>query len=89
MENDKLRSSDSLHKKAKYVLHFLMMGTVKFLIATFRLKKTRIKLFIFITLLRFSKKFVLSRKIAREIDSLMDCKCLHCCQTFRKFHIPS
>ena len=75
------RSPDSLHKNAIYVSHFLTC-VLLFLIATFRLKKNLNQVIHFyysasIFHSRKSKKFLLSRTIARDIDSLMDYKCRH------------
>ena len=70
-----LKSPDSLHKNAKYISYFLTC-ILLFLIATFRLKKNLNQVIHFyysasIFHTRKSKKFLLSRTIARDIDSLM------------------
>lgn len=81
IENDKLNEPGFPSQNAIYVSHFLTC-VLLFLIATFRLKKNLNQVIHFyysasIFHSRKSKKFPLSRTIARDIDSLMDYKCRH------------
>lgn len=81
IENDKLKEPGFPPQKCYICITFLTC-VLLFLISTFRLKKNLNQVIHFyysasIFHSRKSKKFLLSRTIARDIDSLMDYKCRH------------